>query len=71
MKEKNEQKKNNSAAILNVLLYFASCLGAVATLETLETYLGLPFGVGFGIVVSIFIFGLIWLGKEHIDDKNV
>lgn len=71
MKEKNEQKKNKSAAILNVLLYFASFLGAVATLETLETHLGLPFGVGFGIVVSIFIFGLIWLGKEHIDDKNV
>lgn len=70
MKEKNEQKKNKSAVILNILLYFASFLGAVATLEPLETHLGLPFCVSLGIVILIFAFGLVYLIKEYLDDKN-
>lgn len=70
MKEKNEQEKNKNAMILNVLLYFASFLGAIATLEPLETHLGLPFCVGLGIVVLIFSFGLMWLGKAYLTHKD-
>lgn len=70
IKEKNEQEKNKNAMILNVLLYFASFLGAIATLEPLETHLGLPFCVGLGVVVLIFSFGLIWLIKEYLTHKK-
>ena len=70
IKEKNEQEKNKNAMILNVLLYFASFLGAIATLEPLETHLGLPFCVGLGIVILIFSFGLIWLGKAYPTHKK-
>jgi len=71
MTAENESKKNRNAVLLNVLLYIVSLLGAIGTLETLETRLCIPFQYSFWAVVSAFtIFGIIWLVSEYKRNKH-
>lgn len=57
----NESKKNRNAVLLNILLYIVSLLGAVGTLETLESKLNIPFKCSFIVVILVFpILGVIW-----------
>jgi len=61
MTVENESKKNRNAVLLNILLYIISLLSAVATLETLESKLNIPFKYSFAIVILVFsILGIIW-----------
>lgn len=57
----NESKKNRNAVLLNILLYIVSLLGAVGTLETLESKLNIPFKYSFIVVILLFsVLGVIW-----------
>lgn len=57
----NESKKNRNAVLLNILLYIVSLLGAVGTLETLESKLNIPFKCSFIVVILVFpILGVIF-----------
>ncbi len=61
MTVENESKKNRNAVLLNLLLYIVTLLGAVGTLETLESKLNIPFKYSFIVVILVFsIFGIIW-----------
>lgn len=66
----NGRQKNRNNVVLNILLYFISLLGAVATLDTLETHLGLPFCVGLIIVIVIFALGLLWYIREYLNNRH-
>lgn len=57
----NETKKNRNGILLNVLLYIISLIGAIGTLDTLESRLNIPFKYSFSIVILIFLLlGIIW-----------
>lgn len=61
MSAENESKKNRNSVFLNILLYIISLIGAIGTLDTLETQLGIPFQYSFCVVVSLFLlFGVRW-----------
>lgn len=70
MREENERQKNRNAVVLSVLLYFASLLGAVATLDTLESHLGLPFCVGLIVIIIVFALGLLWYVREYLNNRH-
>lgn len=71
MTAENDSKKSRNAVFLNVLLYIISILGAIETLETLESRLNIPFDYSFWTVISAFtIFGIVWLVKEYKQNKN-
>lgn len=71
MTAENESKKNRNAILLNVLLYIVSLLGAIGTLEILESRLCIPFQYSFWVVISAFsIFGIIWLVSEYKRNKH-
>jgi hypothetical protein len=60
MTAENESKKNRNSALLNVLLYIISLIGAIGTLETLECRLNIPFKYSFVVVVLAFsVLGVI------------
>lgn len=70
MREENERQKNRNAVVLSVLLYFASLLGAVATLDTLESHLGLPFCAGLIVIIVVFALGLLWYIREYLNNRH-
>lgn len=71
MAAENESKKNRNAVLLNVLLYIVSLLGAIGTLETLESKLNVPFKFSFWAVILVFsIFGIIWGITEYRRNKR-
>lgn len=71
MTAENDSKKSRNAVFLNVLLYIISMLGAIETLETLESRLDIPFQYSFWITISAFsIFGVVWLVTEFKRNKH-
>lgn len=71
MAAENESQKNRNAVLLNLLLFIVSLLGAVGTLETLESKLNIPFKYSFIVVILIFsIFGIIWGAVEWRRNKR-
>lgn len=67
----NDLKKNRNSTILNILLYIISLLGAIGTLDVLETHLGIPFKYSFIVVLILFILGLIGWIAEYWNNRNV
>ena len=61
----NDLKKNRNSTILNILLYIISLLGAIETLDVIETHFGVPFKYSFIAIVVLFVLGLIWWIIEY------
>lgn len=71
MTTENEAKRNRNTILLNVLLYIASLLGAISTLDALESRLNIPFEFSLIIVVLFFgFFGIIWGFIEYRHNKR-
>lgn len=66
----NDLKKSRNSTILNILLYIISLLGAIGTLDVLETHLGIPFKYSFIAVILLFMLGLIWWVVEYWNNSN-
>jgi len=67
----NEVKKNRNAVILNILLYIISLLGALGSLETLESQFGIPFKYSFSVLLVIFgTLGILWGIIEYRHNKR-
>ena len=71
MTTENEVRKNRNTILLNVLLYIASLLGAISTLDALDTRLNIPFEISIIAVVLFFgLFGVIWGIIEYRHNKR-
>ena len=66
----NDMKKNKNSTILNILLYVISLLGAIGTLDVIETHFGIPFKYGFIVVVILFALGLVCWIKVYLDNRR-
>lgn len=71
MTTENEVRKNRNTILLNVLLYIASLLGAISTLDALDTRLDIPFEISIIVVVLFFgLFGIVWGIIEYRYNKR-
>lgn len=71
MTTENEVRKNRNTILLNVLLYIATLLGAISTLDALDTRLNIPFEISIIAVVLFFgLFGVIWGIIEYRHNKR-
>ena len=71
MTTENEVRKNRNTILFNVLLYIASLLGAISTLDSLETRLNIPFEISIIAVVLFFgLFGFTWGIIEYRHNKR-
>lgn len=71
MRAENEVKKNRNTIFLNILLYIAALLGAISTLDILDSRLNIPFEYSIIIVVLLFgALGAIWLFLEYRNNKK-
>lgn len=71
MMAENESKKNRNSVLLNILLYIVSLIGAVGTLDILESKLNISFKYSFTVVVLAFsILGIIWGVNEWRRNKR-
>lgn len=67
----NDVRKNRNTFLLNILLYIASFLGAVSTLDALDTRLNIPFEISIVVVLLFFgLFGFIWGIIEYRHNKR-
>ena len=67
----NDLKKNRNSTMLNILLYIISLLGAIGTLDVVETHFGIPFKYGFIAVIVLFALGLIWWIIEYRNNRRL
>lgn len=71
MTTENEVRKSRNTILLNVLLYIASLLGAISTLDALDARLNIPFKVSIIVVVLFFsLLGVIWGIVEFRHNKR-
>lgn len=67
----NDVRKNRNALLLNVLLYIASFLGSISTLDALDSRLNIPFKISIVVVIIFFgLLGLIWGIIENHHNKR-
>lgn len=71
MKIENQRQGNINSMVLNVLLFFCTLLGSIATLDVLEKRIGFSFEKGLLIAGAVFAFGVVWYIKEYSRKKEV